>query len=94
MTHRYIGLGGYEFIDFDLVYRSLGIKRMISIEDTGEVERYEFNRPFPTITIAWGNTNDELQKLELDPPLIVWLDYALKKSPPGRTAPWREVGTW
>ncbi len=45
--YRYIGLGGYEFIDFDLVYRSLGIKRMISIEDTGEVEQVRVQSPFP-----------------------------------------------
>ena len=73
--YRYVGLGGYEFIDFDLVYRALGISRMTSIEDTGRIERFEFNRPFASIEIEWGNTNERLPTLKLDEPLIVWLDY-------------------
>jgi hypothetical protein len=73
--YRYIGLGGYEFIDFDLVYRTLGIKRMTSIEESGSLERYQFNRPFSKVDIEWGSTNERLPTLELDQPLIVWLDY-------------------
>ncbi|MFI4991372.1 MAG: O-methyltransferase [Solirubrobacterales bacterium] len=73
--YRYVGLGGYEFVDFDLVYRALGIRRMTSIEDRGKFERYEFNRPFSEVDIEWGSTNERLPTLALDGPLIVWLDY-------------------
>jgi hypothetical protein len=73
--YRYIGLGGYEFIDFDLVYRALGIRHMTSLEESGPLERYEFNRPFSKVDIEWGSTNELLPTLELDRPLIVWLDY-------------------
>ncbi len=73
--YRYVGLGGYEFVDFDLVYRALGIKRMTSIEERGKFERYEFNRPFSEVVIEWGSTNERLPALALDEPLIMWLDY-------------------
>jgi hypothetical protein len=73
--YSYIGLGGYEFVDFDLVYRALGISAMTSIEEKGSVERLVFNRPFAGVVIEWGHTKERLPTLSLDRPLIVWLDY-------------------
>jgi hypothetical protein len=73
--YRYVGLGGYEFIDFDLVYRALGIREMTSIENSGKLERYEFNRPFSRVAIEGGSTNERLRTLALDRPLVIWLDY-------------------
>lgn len=73
--YRYIGMGGYEFVDFDLVHRALGVHRMTSIESKVTEERLKFNRPFPEIDIEIGTSNDVLPTLALDGPLIVWLDY-------------------
>lgn len=73
--YRYIGLGGYEFIDFDLVHRALGVNVMTSIEDAKSDERFIFNRPFPDITIELGTTNDRLEDVALGEPAIVWMDY-------------------
>lgn len=73
--YRYLGMGGYEFIDFDLVWRALGITRMTSIESSSKTDRFVFNKPFPDIRLEFGTTNDMLPLLALDAPLIVWLDY-------------------
>src|SRR5271163_4037347 len=48
--YQYVGFGGWEFVDFQLVRRRLGIPRMISIEkDSFRRKRYQFNRPFQDI---------------------------------------------
>ena len=75
--YRYVGLGGYEFVDFDLVRRALGIHRMTSIEQSGKAERFEFNRPFPDIALKFGTSNDMLPEIALDEPTIVWMDYCI-----------------
>lgn len=73
--YRYIGLGGYEFVDFDLVRRALGIHKMTSIESRGNADRFEFNRPFPEIELKFGTSNDMLPEIALDHPTIAWMDY-------------------
>lgn len=75
--YRYIGLGGYEFVDFDLVRRALGIHAMTSIESSGKAERFEFNRPFLDIELKFGTSNDMLPEVALDEPVIVWMDYCV-----------------
>jgi len=73
---QYIGFGALEFLDFQLVHRALGIERMISIEKQHS-ERHEFNKPFKSIKIVQGHSNDVLKGSELDlsRPTIIWLDY-------------------
>jgi hypothetical protein len=73
--YRYVGMGGYEFVDFDLAHRALGVHRMVSIEDKIKEERLEFNRPSPEIELKIGTSNEVLPTLALDGPLIVWMDY-------------------
>jgi len=73
--YRYIGLGGFEFIDFDLVKRSLGIRSMVSIEETNHPKRSEFNCPSPDIEVFFGHTNVVLPSVPLDEPSIIWMDY-------------------
>lgn len=73
--YRYIGFGGFEFIDFDIVKRSLDVRRMVSIEDREPLDRIEFNRPFPDIEVEYGHSNVILPGLALDVPSIVWMDY-------------------
>jgi hypothetical protein len=76
--YRYVGMGGYEFVDFDLVHRALGVHRMTSIEGKVEEARLKFNRPFPDIDLQIGTSNEVLTAIPLDEPLIVWMDYCSK----------------
>src|SRR5580658_2775376 len=74
--YRYVGFGGLEFADFDLFHRSLGIKKMISIEKSMEkIERYLFNRPFDGISVLEGHAKQHLATLSWNELNIVWLDY-------------------
>lgn len=76
--YRYVGMGAYEFVDFDLVHRALGVHRMTSIEGKVEEARLKFNRPFPDIDLQIGTSNEVLPTIPLDEPLIVWMDYCSK----------------
>lgn len=71
----YVGLGSIWFADFVLFHRSLGIRRMISIEKNGPVERFDANKPFAAIQMSFGETGDVLPKLEWDSNQFIWLDY-------------------
>jgi hypothetical protein len=74
--YRYIGFGGREFVDFELVRRALGITQMISMEkDTSGEARYRFNRPFAEIEVLMGVASDLLPSIDFGGPRIVWLDY-------------------
>ena len=75
--YQYIGFGAYEFVDFDLCRRELGVIEMHSIEmDTNGRERYLFNRPFADIEVHFNRASNVLPDLLDDPALrIVWLDY-------------------
>ena len=75
--YRYVGFGSAYFTDFTLLHKTLGINEMISIEkDIGDQKRYEFNRPFACISLAFGNSHEVLPLLEWDgKKSIVWLDY-------------------
>lgn len=73
--YEYIGLGSVWFSDFLLFHRSLGIKKMISIEKAeGAKERFEYNRPFH-IDLRFGHTSKMLPKIDLDGRKVIWLDY-------------------
>lgn len=74
--YQYVGFGALEFIDFDLVHRTLGISRMTSIErDTMARERYEFNAPFKGVNVVMGDAHDVLPSIDWSPLTIAWLDY-------------------
>jgi hypothetical protein len=74
--YNYVGLGSLYFADFVLVHRSLGIRRMICIErDEGKRERFVFNRPFRTVDLRFGHSNDVLPTIDWKRRTIVWLDY-------------------
>jgi hypothetical protein len=75
----YVGFGAFEFIDFDLFHRTLGIDDMVSIEkDTHGKERYLFNRPFGRIRLEMGTATQILPTLDWSKLKIVWLDYTEK----------------
>lgn len=75
--YEYVGFGAYEFVDFELFRRELGIVKMESIEaDTNAQDRYLFNRPFADIKVHFDRASNVLPDLLDRPALrIVWLDY-------------------
>lgn len=75
----YLGFGSWEFVDFRLIRRELGVQRMVSIErDTNAKDRYTFNRPFADVDLQFGLSSDVLADLDLNDPTIAWLDYVSK----------------
>lgn len=76
---QYIGLGSTYFSDFTLFHKSLCIRKMTSIEeDKHAQERFEFNKPFHCIEMAFGKTTAVLPTLDWDFRTIAWLDYDSK----------------
>ncbi len=75
--YQYVGFGGMEFVDFELVHRELGIGNMVSIElDSRAAARYQFNAPFAGVKLLFDRASSVLPTLLDDPVLrIVWLDY-------------------
>ncbi len=74
--YEYIGFGSTSFVDFRLVHKELGIKKMHSIErDVSSKPRFDFNKPFSCLKMSYGESHDELPKLPWVGPSIVWLDY-------------------
>jgi hypothetical protein len=74
--YRYVGFGALEFIDFDLIHRRVGITDMISIEpDTGSFARYQWNRPFNSITVMPGRASTVLSTIDWAHLNVVWLNY-------------------
>lgn len=73
--YRYVGLGGLEFVDFELFHRELGIVEMVSIENDANYNRFVANRPFANIDVRSGQASDRLLDLNWDGFNIVWLDY-------------------
>jgi len=74
----YVGMGSYYFSDFVLFHRLFGLEKMVSIEiDEAHKARFEFNKPFDCIEMAWGPTTEQLPKLPVfdERPVICWLDY-------------------
>lgn len=77
----YVGFGSIWFTDFTLAHRELRIRDMISIEgDEIGAKRANFNRPFKTVRIEAGFSNDVIPKLLADKklqskPWLIWLDY-------------------
>ena len=74
--YLYVGLGHWQFVDFELMRREVGLKNMLSIErNTSDRPRFEANLPFVEVRLEFGEAYDHLQSLETDVPTIAWLDY-------------------
>jgi hypothetical protein len=75
--YEYVGFGGMEFVDFELIHRELDIKQMLSIEENGnDADRFRFNTPFAGVEIKFAKASAVLPTLLDDPRLrVVWLDY-------------------
>ena len=79
--YQYIGLGHWQFVDFELMRREVGIRRMVSIErNTNLKARLEENLPFKEIELLFGDAFECLQDdvVDLSRPTVAWLDYTAK----------------
>jgi hypothetical protein len=77
--YRYVGLGHWQFVDFELMRREVGVRAMVSIErDTAHKARFEENKPFGEIDLLFGDAFEKLQEIDLRVPTIAWLDYLSK----------------
>jgi hypothetical protein len=75
-NYNYVGFGAYQFLDFDLVHRQLGIDRMTSIEsDPRLIARCHFNAPYRSINVLEGTATTIIPTLDWSGKNIVWLDY-------------------
>lgn len=75
LEYQYVGFGGLAFTDFKLFHKELHIDSMYSIEGCYNPQRLEFNKPFSCIKILHGNSTNQLSKIDLTKPSIIWLDY-------------------
>lgn len=76
--YRYIGFGAFYFSDFVLFHNQLNINQMISIEQSSNAERYNFNKPYKCIEMAYGPASHVIaNKIKFSGEIkdIVWLDY-------------------
>ena len=75
----YISLGGYQFLDTELIYRRFKIKNLYSIEnDDATYKRAEFNSPYEFIDITDGTIRDFLRNYEDQVRVynnIIYMDY-------------------
>lgn len=79
--YQYVGLGHWQFVDFELMRREVGIRHMVSIEkNTNQKARFEENAPFEEISLLWGQANECLQSSDVDltKPTVAWMDYTAK----------------
>ena len=76
--YRYIGFGSYEFDDFKLIYRTLGISDFHSIEyDSDIYKRQTFNKPYSFIELynkTCGTYFDE--DYDEEKHSIIWVDFS------------------
>jgi len=74
-NYQYIGFGATTFHDFILFHKDLGINKMISIEVSGNKQRFNFNKPFHCIEMKYGDSQAILPGLDWSQKAILWLDY-------------------
>lgn len=78
VDYRYIGFGSYEFDDFKLIHRSLGVTDLHSIEkDVDVYKRQRFNRPYSFVKL-FNTSCSEYFDLHFDgnKHAIVWADFS------------------
>lgn len=74
--YRYVGMGANRFYDYLLIFKYLGIRRMISLEHDKEMcRRAEFNCPYGFIEVLNSTTEEFIDADEFDVSSILWLDY-------------------
>jgi hypothetical protein len=77
-TYQYVGFGSVAFVDFRMVHKLLGIKDLISIEDTDDPDeraRFSQNNPYAGLKLHFGHSSAVLPTLDFTKRSLVWLDY-------------------
>ncbi|MEY2473584.1 MAG: hypothetical protein QOK28_2913 [Actinomycetota bacterium] len=75
-AYRYVGFGSPYFADFSMIHKHLDITTLISIErEVKDKARFEFNKPYKSIEIRYGEATEVLPKLDWEQKSLVWLDY-------------------
>src|SRR5450830_329222 len=73
--YSYVGFGSVWFSDFSLFHRALGVKKMLSIEQTETARaRIEENKPF-NISVDYRHSKDVLPNIDWEQRMFIWLDY-------------------
>ncbi len=74
---QYTGLGSIYFIDFIMLHKVLGIKRLLSVERSEQArKRVKFNQPFRCVDVKLGKIGDFIPALgRRRSGHILWLDY-------------------
>ena len=76
--YRYIGFGAFYFSDFVLFHNQLNINNMISIEQSSNFKRYDFNKPYKCIEMKYGTASHVIAneiRFSKETKDIIWLDY-------------------
>lgn len=74
--YEYTGFGSIYFVDFILLHRLLGLRKLLSVEIAESAEsRVQFNKPFGDVKVRMGAIGDVLPSLDRDQRRILWLDY-------------------
>ncbi|MBP0439562.1 O-methyltransferase [Tianweitania sediminis] len=74
-SYKYVGFGSVWFSDFVLFHRALGIRDMLSIEQSEAArERINANKPF-SIDLKFGKSTALLPDLDYSKRQFIWLDY-------------------
>jgi hypothetical protein len=83
--YQYVGFGHWQFVDFELMRREVGIREMVSIErNTNDKARFEENSPFEEIRLLFDTAAECLrgEEIDLSRPTIAWLDYTSRLDSP------------
>jgi hypothetical protein len=74
--YQYTGMGSIYFVDFILLYKLLGIKRLVSAEsDETIADRITFNVPYADVVSDMRTVGDVVADLDRDILHLVWMDY-------------------
>ena len=83
--YRYVGLGHWQFVDFELMRREVGVRPMVSIErDTDHQARLRGEQAFRRDRSAVRRcVRAAAGRSRSDAPTIAWLDYTAKLNSAG-----------
>jgi hypothetical protein len=74
--YHYIGLGSFYFVDFVLLHRYFGLRKLTSVEHDHSIRRrVKFNKPFGLIQTHFEAVAETIARITGDERYILWLDY-------------------